>query len=399
MHASSTLGVVLWLSLAAPVALLLGNFLRFAANGPQTVPEASARLSIQPVTATIPLGTVVTVALRLDGAVNVWTVDMAVTFTAGVIAVEDADSSQPGVQITPGNFPDPQQGVVSSNEVDNALGLIHYRLDLQPPATPAEGGGTVAWVAFRGLAAGESLLRFDPGRTRLYDPAAQALPYVADDGLLIVVSPTPTPTSSPTPTATATITKLLISPSFLQLPTGTEGSLAVQVADAVDLYRVEIGIAFDPLILHGRDADPAQPGVQIRPGDFFDPGRSLVRTNSVDNQLGRITYSVELIPPAPPAGGNGTLAEVLFLAQGVGASDIVIASSRLYDFNARPVPHETSGGRVAVITGTPIATATMTPTVSSSPSPTPPLPTATPTMKPTEHTVYLPQVMRAYPIR
>ena len=45
----------------------------------------------------------------------------------------------------------------------------------------------------------------------------------------------------------------------------------VRVNDVIDLYGVDVKVAFDPDVLEVVDANPAKPGIQVQDGGFLSP--------------------------------------------------------------------------------------------------------------------------------
>ena len=463
------------------------------------------RLLVVPAATEVAIGGVVDVEVRLEDATNLYDVAFRLQFDASLLEVVDADAMQPGVQIAPGTFPDPAQGIVSVNTVDNANGWIDYRVQLTSPAPPANGNGLVARITLRGLTAGNSALAFAQGETLLRDPSGNLIDRTVLGGSVTVLSvtatptptgtPTPTPTATATPTLTPTVTPTLCPDAYepddtyqqsgrlkadvgpqthnfhvagdvdyvkfvavagrlysirtvdlapgvdtvlrlydtdggallagndddpdappasridwqfsrdgtyfisvehfnpsaggcdltygLQLtsvlddpaPTSTPSAARVEVSppfsevsqrstvtvelwieDVFNLYQTYVDLRFDPSVLQVVDADPGQPGVQIEPGTFPDPAGGVVSTNSVDNAAGRIEYRVQLTPPAPPVDGSGLLARLVFQGVSPGSTGLQFAKVQLFDPQGRVLNAVPVGGLI---------------TVSSPPTPTP----------------------------
>lgn len=158
------------------------------------VPRA-ARVVVSPSFADVALDGTTTVDLRIEDAVRLYRASVTLRFNPNVLRVEDALAQQAGVQITPGTFPDPVQGVMSINAADNATGQIDYEVTLTSPAPPVSGDGLLARITFRGLGTGSSELRLS--RVRLYDREGRPLDVVPVGGVVVVE---PALTSTPPPT-------------------------------------------------------------------------------------------------------------------------------------------------------------------------------------------------------
>ena len=108
-------------------------------------------LWINPESAQTGLGT--EVDLQLDNIVDVYGLQVEMTFDPSILEVVDADPGTQGTQITPGACPAPN--FVVTNDTDNSSGQINYAVTQLNPTAPCD-GGTVATVQFTCLAEGTS---------------------------------------------------------------------------------------------------------------------------------------------------------------------------------------------------------------------------------------------------
>ena len=92
-----------------------------------------ARLTIEPAESTMPMGGIRTLELRVEAVEEMYGLGLVVGFTPDKLEVIDADPSAPGVQIEPGDFPDPGQSFVVENSVDNATGAVLLEKPGYPP--------------------------------------------------------------------------------------------------------------------------------------------------------------------------------------------------------------------------------------------------------------------------
>ena len=168
-----------------------------------------------------------------------------------------------------------------------------------------------------------------------------------------------------------------VQPSALQLNVGDITVIEIRIDNVTDLYAVDIQMSFDPAILQVLDADPAQDGVQIEPGDFL--AADFVVDNEVDNVTGDIFYAVTQLGSTPPVSGSGVLARVSIQAIAPGTSIQDFTLTQLVTItNGNPVeiPVISQPGQVIVPgSGQPTSTFTPTPTL----APGQPTPTFTPT--------------------
>ena len=98
-------------------------------------------------------------------------------------------------------------------------------------------------------------------------------------------------------------------PSYIRGPATSNLALDIYLEDVVDLYGMDIDMAFDPATAQVVDTQPGTGWIEtIR--TFFDPGN--VFQNSVDNGTGTILYASHDLYPDPPVTGSGSVARVTF---------------------------------------------------------------------------------------
>ncbi len=158
---------------------------------------------VVPASSTVAPGEVVAIEIQVRDVVDLYGVDVTLTFDAARLEVEDADGDPGnGVQIEPGDFLDPAQGYLVTNEADNATGQVRYVFALMAPAAPASGSGVLARITFRARSPGSSTLDVN---ALLVNFDAQSIPVAVSGGRITVSGDTATPL--PTATATATRTR------------------------------------------------------------------------------------------------------------------------------------------------------------------------------------------------
>lgn len=174
-----------------------------------------ATIEIVPAEQWLNSGDTTTVEVRISDATDLFAAEILLEFNPALLEVVDADTSEgaPGIQIAPGTFPDPNDGFMAANQVDNTTGTILYAVTLLSPSLPVSGSGPLAYITFRGKAAGDSVLAFQ--RVLLSNQEAMEIPVAANDGVVHIEpsGPTPTPTKEPTPGACQ---QIVFNPSFEQ---------------------------------------------------------------------------------------------------------------------------------------------------------------------------------------
>ena len=144
----------------------------------------TATLTVEPLASTIVVGDSTTVDVVVRDVVDLYGVELQITFDPSKVRVLDANLAAPGVQIDPGTCPAPDFVVI--NEVSNATGTIDYTVTAFNPSPACNGDGLIARVEFEALAVGASPIHFsDP---ILANRDGQELSTVAQDGSVTVTA-------------------------------------------------------------------------------------------------------------------------------------------------------------------------------------------------------------------
>ncbi len=112
----------------------------------------------------------------------------------------------------------------------------------------------------------------------------------------------------------------------------------VELADVTDLYGAELQLRYDPAQLRVRDDNPRLEGVQIAPGPLLAFDDRFVATNRVDPAAGLIDFVFTLLRPAPPIGGQGVLATVVFETLGDGPFTVEVSQVQLVSSASEALP-------------------------------------------------------------
>jgi len=108
--------------------------------------------------AQVEIGAQVAVSVEIQNVENLWGYEMTLHFDPTLLSVDDADPSNPGVQVQMGSFL--SEGLVFINSVDLTEGTAQVVVVLFDPSEPVSGSGTLFTVLFRGLKDGISPLTF-----------------------------------------------------------------------------------------------------------------------------------------------------------------------------------------------------------------------------------------------
>jgi hypothetical protein len=175
--------------------------------------------------------------------------------------------------------------------------------------------------------------------------------------------------------AQAGTARVYADPPLLEIGEGQVGTIQILLADARNIYGIDLQATFDPGVVQVVDADSRQKGVQMAPGAFLNPDFTVY--NTADNGTGRLRYVITQTNPSPSANGKGVVLSVQFRGKSSGAtSKLVITFAAVADRRGNKQPVTLRGADLVIV-----LTKTSTPTPLF--TPTPILPTlAQPTTSP-----------------
>jgi|GEM_PF-6188796 len=120
--------------------------------------QAEPTLRTRPEAVTIAPGAKTTIEVWGENWDEVYGIEFKIGFNPDVVEVIDADPNRTGIQLEPGQFPDPSTGFVAVNVVNPETGIGRYAMTELNPAPPVSGSGIVVRVTFRGRAEGKTTL-------------------------------------------------------------------------------------------------------------------------------------------------------------------------------------------------------------------------------------------------
>ncbi len=186
-------------------------------------------VSLRPVRAEISMGETLDVEVLINNVSGLYGVDVVLSFEPTIVEVVDFDPDHEGVQVKPGQFPQPD--FLAENEVINDFGTIWYAVSQVSPREPANGSGVVMTIRFRGKSPGITEIQIVD--VTLSDSGGLQIPVEASLGgeitvLELGVTPVqPSPTLSPSPMATPTYspsppaTQMQPTPTLARTPTAS----------------------------------------------------------------------------------------------------------------------------------------------------------------------------------
>ncbi len=136
----------------------------------------------------------------------------------------------------------------------------------------------------------------------------------------------------------------------------TEVSIKVKGVNESSIYGVQIALTFDAAQVQVVDSDPNQEGIQVQfpAGTSFEGMKYFVERNTVDNEVGRIEFTVTLQQPSAPLQSDGTLFIVKWHAQRDGWSQLDFAEGKLVDKDGQALAVATEHGFIGASTLVPV---------------------------------------------
>lgn len=166
--------------------------------------QASAIVQIYPQTITIASGEKAQFSVEITNAENFYGFELHISYDPAKFQVVDADPSNAGIQLIPGDMYEVSQGFMVTNEADNQAGKAQIAFTLLAPAPPLAGDGTLVMVVVEAISGGRSAIGLE--EVIIASPDGEALPFVAHDGEVIIEeAPEVTPSYTATPTEQSTL--------------------------------------------------------------------------------------------------------------------------------------------------------------------------------------------------
>lgn len=156
-----------------------------------------AVLCIQPEQAELALNQTIDVAIQVKETIDLYGVDLLLTYDPQAVQVVDMDPVLEGFQVQLGTFLDP--GFVIVNIADNGLGRLRFAMTQLNPSEPKSGSGTLMVVRFQGIAIKENTA-ISLVSAKLANPYGTYIEIESvENGRLSVVSEIQGPTNTPIP--------------------------------------------------------------------------------------------------------------------------------------------------------------------------------------------------------
>lgn len=132
------------------------------------------------------------IAIHLQDITDMYGIELQLSFNPSLLQVQDDKPGTVGIQIQPGEFPDPQLCFSPQNAADNTVGSIAYAVSLLNPSPTATGSGVLARVRFRAIGAGVSDIIIS--RAVIVASDSCCLEVTTENGVInVATAATPTP--------------------------------------------------------------------------------------------------------------------------------------------------------------------------------------------------------------
>jgi hypothetical protein len=154
-------------------------------------PNADALVSVAPVMLTTTITAVsVPVDIHIENVNGLYGADVQLTFDPALLAVQDADPGQAGIQIELGPLLTSDNYFAVINTADNVSGTVRLAITQLNPALPVTGSGVLAGVTFTPVGAtGVSPVHLT--QVQLASQTGESIPATTQDGTINIQLGTP----------------------------------------------------------------------------------------------------------------------------------------------------------------------------------------------------------------
>lgn len=259
------------------LVICLSILLLFAISFNSVLAQSSAQVGMFDGYQVAP-GARVEVPIEIRGVVDLYAIDIELSFNPAMLGAEDADPSMDGVQPALGTFLD--AGLLLYNNIDLENGTIRFAMSQMNPSEAKSGDGILLVVYFVGKTAGESFLTVNS--VTLSDRMGNEIPSSGVAAAITVAEGAPAVTSTsipvqnptnvivvPTLAPTPTPTKTLV-PTATPIPTETPIPTATAMAGPGSTQKPAGGESQPTEI-----TSPSQVGGEVEKKSIFSLARSL----------------------------------------------------------------------------------------------------------------------------
>lgn len=213
----------------------------------------------------------VEVPIEIRGVVDLYAIDIELSFNPAMLGAEDADPSMDGVQPALGTFLD--AGLLLYNNIDLENGTIRFAMSQMNPSEAKSGDGILLVVYFVGKTAGESFLTVNS--VTLSDRMGNEIPSSGVAAAITVAEGAPAVTSTSIPVQNPT--NVIVVPTLAPTPTPTK--TLVPTATPIPTATAMAGPGSTQKLTGGESqpteiTSPSQVGGEVEKKSIFSLARS-----------------------------------------------------------------------------------------------------------------------------
>lgn len=146
--------------------------------------------------------------------------------------------------------------------------------------------------------------------------------------------------AAPAPAATAAAGALSFAPATVNVQPGQTATVALEVANASDLYSIPMILHYDPKVISIED---------VRDGGFLSGGTEVVSIfHKIDATHGDVILSAMRQPNTPGVSGSGTLVGIVVKGLAAGTSPLTIEQVSARNSQQKPLEFKTQSASVHV---------------------------------------------------
>jgi general secretion pathway protein D len=194
----------------------------------------------------------------------------------------------------------------------------------------------------RGVAAGNDQnvkLNYAPRDVQPAAPGNVPAPATPPEAKPVPEAAAPAP-APPSPAPATGAAQLTFAPSTVQAAVNTPVALMLQMTGAQDLFSAPMKIRFDPKVLQLQS---------IRPGGLMSAdGQQPNFTESIANEIGEATITLNRLPGSSGVSGSGVLLQLTFQAVAPGVATVSVTDAALKNMQLQPVAAGAPSANVAV---------------------------------------------------
>ena len=203
------------------IIICLSILLLFGISFNSVIAQSSAQVGVFDAYQVAP-GARLEVPIEIRGVLDLYALDIELSFDPAMLSAEDADPSMDGIQPALGTFLD--AGLLIYNSINLETGIIRFAMSQVNPSEAKSGDGILLVVYFVGKTAGESFLTVNS--VTLSDRMGNEIPSTGVAAMITVSEGVTAVTSTSIPVQNPT--NIIVVPTLAPTPTPTKTSVPTQ---------------------------------------------------------------------------------------------------------------------------------------------------------------------------